>query len=601
MGKRKIGRLLAIGVTAFFMPYHAVALNSVQLQLVGQENDDLAESLQAASVLNSLEKSPETLPRDVVAAARADYTKLVETLYAQGYYSAVVNILIDGREAARIDPFREPAQIGDVRIVVDPGRLFRLGVARIDPLAGDNPPVEGFVTGEPALATVVRNAARTAVSDWRENGYAKAEIADQSIAARHSEAQLDVQAQIAPGRRATFGDTTISGKTTVREPRVRQIAGLPQGETFATSEVDKAAARLRKTGTFQSVQVNEAPKIAADGTLDMEITVVDRKPRRIGGGLEFSTFDGLTASGFWLHRNIFGGAERFRVEGEVSQIGLQAEGIDYELSFRIEKPAVYGADTLFFAEAGFGYLDEPDYLERKAELTFGVSRTFNEYLTGELGIGLGYSEVTDRFATPETTRTLQTVSLPFGLTYDKRDSTLNAKNGFYLSTDITPYYETVAGDAGAHLTFDARMYQPLDKDNRAVAAARLQLGALVGPEAENAPPGMLFYSGGGGSVRGQPYQSLDADYNGVSLGGRAFAALSGELRFDVTDKIGVVGFADAGFVGPDGFDDGDYHAGAGLGLRYSTPVGPIRVDLAGPVAGDTGDGFQIYIGIGQAF
>ena len=84
-------------------------------------------------------------------------------------------------------------------------------------------------------------------------------------------------------------------------------------------------------------------------------------------------------------------------------------------------------------------------------------------------------------------------------------------------------------------------------------------------------------------------------------GGRSFAAASGELRYGVTDTIGVVAFADAGYVGAELFEDGEWHAGAGLGLRYKTPVGPIRLDVAGPVAGDTGDGVQIYIGIGQAF
>jgi translocation and assembly module TamA len=71
----------------------------------------------------------------------------------------------------------------------------------------------------------------------------------------------------------------------------------------------------------------------------------------------------------------------------------------------------------------------------------------------------------------------------------------------------------------------------------------------------------------------------------------------------VTDRIGVVGFVDAGSVGIDGFtgDTAGSHAGAGLGVRYDTTIGPIRADLAAPVDGDTGDGVQFYIGLGQAF
>ncbi|MDO6732411.1 autotransporter assembly complex family protein [Marinovum sp. 2_MG-2023] len=605
MVMRRFGKSWVLGALAVLVPGMSLALDQVDLQLVGSDNADLTKSLNSASVLTTLEKSPETLPRDVVAAAQADYAKLVEALYAQGYYSAVVNIQIDGREAATIDPFRLPAAVGNVVITVQPGRAFRLGQVQIAPLAGEDPPVPGFARDEPALATVVRDAAQGAVRDWREAGHAKAEITGQSIEARHASARLDVDVRIAPGPRLRFGDTSVDGTSTVRDARVRQIAGLPKGEVFTPKAVDKAASRLRRTGTFQSVQVEEAETPGADGQLDMEITVVDRKPRRIGGGIEYSTFGGLTLSGFWLHRNLFGGAERFRIEGEISQLGLQTEGIeegiDYELSFRLEKPAVYGPDTLFYAEAGLALLDEPDYLEKKSELAFGVSQEFNDFLTGELGIGLGYSEVTDRFANPETIRELLLVSLPGALTYDRRDNTLNTTSGYYLRGEVTPFVETLAGDTGAHMTFDGRGFVGLGAENRAVAAARLQLGALVGPDAVDAPPGMLFYSGGGGTVRGQPYQSLDADYDGVSLGGRAFASLSAEMRFSVTDTIGLVAFADAGFIGHDGFDAGNSHAGAGLGLRYNTPVGPIRLDVAAPVAGETGDGVQVYIGIGQAF
>ena len=76
-----------------------------------------------------------------------------------------------------------------------------------------------------------------------------------------------------------------------------------------------------------------------------------------------------------------------------------------------------------------------------------------------------------------------------------------------------------------------------------------------------------------------------------------------ELRAKVSDKIGVVGFVDWGSIGLDGFtgSSADSHAGAGLGLRYDTGFGPIRLDVAAPISGTTGDGVQIYVGLGQSF
>ncbi|MEY2961623.1 MAG: hypothetical protein RLZ60_1453, partial [Pseudomonadota bacterium] len=91
---------------------------------------------------------------------------------------------------------------------------------------------------------------------------------------------------------------------------------------------------------------------------------------------------------------------------------------------------------------------------------------------------------------------------------------------------------------------------------------------------------------------------------GQTTGGRSFAASSAETRIDVTPSIGMVGFVDAGFIGGGSVpcDDGEWPSGAGLGLRYTTGIGPIRLDLATPTSGDgAGQSINLYVGIGQAF
>lgn len=105
-------------------------------------------------------------------------------------------------------------------------------------------------------------------------------------------------------------------------------------------------------------------------------------------------------------------------------------------------------------------------------------------------------------------------------------------------------------------------------------------------------------------MRGHSYQSLGVTVDGDDTGGRSFLGVQAEARVAITDKIGVVGFYDWGQVGVDSMpgSEGDSHSGAGLGLRYDTPVGPIRLDVAAPVSGPDDDSdVKIYIGIGQAF
>ena len=176
--------------------------------------------------------------------------------------------------------------------------------------------------------------------------------------------------------------------------------------------------------------------------------------------------------------------------------------------------------------------------------------------------------------------------------------------------EIRPFFtfgdgdDDSGGDAGLRIRAEARGYLSPGAADRVTVAARLQAGAVFGPGLLQTPRGDLFYSGGGGTVRGQPYQSLGVTLPGdLELGGQAFLAASAEVRLRITDVIGAVAFVDWGQVGGlDFFDDlGGSHAGAGLGLRYDTGFGPIRLDVAAPVSGETGEGVQVYIGIGQAF
>ena len=200
------------------------------------------------------------------------------------------------------------------------------------------------------------------------------------------------------------------------------------------------------------------------------------------------------------------------------------------------------------------------------------------------------------------------MSLPVGVTWDRRDVAVNATRGFYLDGEVRPFLGLNDTKSGVRATLDSRAYRSLGADGRIVLAARLQGGAVLGPEILDVPRDQLFYSGGGGTVRGQPYRSLgvlvpSGTGSDFLVGGRYFVAGSIELRAKVTEEIGVVGFYDAGNVGIDGFfnDTAESHAGAGLGVRYDTTIGPIRFDVASPVSGDTGDGVQFYIGLGQSF
>ncbi len=604
LSSRSLFRATLSGVAlSSLLSLPAFALSDVDIRVDALSDDveaDVMAALEAASALRAGEAEGLTSPQDVAAAALSEYSAALGVLYDRGYYSGVVSVSLDGREASELDLLSLPLDFRRAVIRVETGPRFTFREATIAPVEKDTELPAGFAAGEVAETAVVRDAVSATIEGWRQDGYPKARTVSEEAIAYHDVAELSVRIGVDQGPRVRFGDMVIASESTVRQSALRRIAGFPSGERFDPDDVQTVTGRLRSTGAFSAVTLSEAETVDPDGTMDMILEVSDRKPRRIGFGAEYSTLEGVGLTAFWLHRNIFGGAERLRFDGSVSNIGTAESGIDYGVSGRLDIPAIYGADTDGYLTASLSRKDEPTYISNRIEAEVGVTRILNDRYTAELGVGLSYAETEDDLGKRE----FLLLTLPATLTYDVRSNELNPRQGYYATATATPFYGITGTESGLKFDFDARAYLGYGKGDPTVAAFRFQLGSVTGPDVESAPPDFLYTSGGGGTVRGQPYQSLAVDLgNGDEIGGRSFVGLSGELRQDVTDAIGVVAFYDAGYIGAESFYDGsgEWHSGAGLGLRYQTGIGPIRFDVATPVGGETSESIQIYIGIGQAF
>jgi len=609
--RRTLRRLGATAAAAVLFPISAaLAFDTLNVD-IPDAGDGLRERVTAASGLRDLKDRGITDPQEIIAAARAEYARILGAMYAEGRYNAVISVRVDGREAADLSPFAAPSRIGTVAIRVQPGPAFRFGMARVAPLAAGTVLPEGFAPGERAGAGIIRDAAAAGVLGWRNAGHAKATPSGQRIVARHADRILDADIALDPGPRLRFGTLTITGETRVRERAIRRIAGFPTGEVYSPQAIETAANRLRRTGTFRSVSLTEAERPNPDGTLDVTLQLADERRRRAGAGLELNSLDGLRLSAFYLHRNLTGSAERLRVDASISGIGGQTggfrgDGIDYALGARATRPASWGPDTEVYVLGEIEVEDAVDFYAESARVGIGATRPLGENLQGELALTYSLSQTEDRFGQ----RDYDFVSLPFTLTYDSRDNALDATDGLYLKGTATPFLGLGDTASGLRLDGDARTY--LAFGDRLVLALRGQLGTVEGPALFDIPAADRYFSGGGGTVRGQEFQSLGVRVSrgGISAqtGGASFLGASVEARVAVTDSIGAVAFYDWGYVSPaslfDFSDAGSSHAGAGLGLRYDTGIGPIRLDVGVPVGGDGGNAFsdvQIYIGIGQAF
>lgn len=562
--------------------------------------DDLVDRLRGASTTLAAEARGRTTPQEILAAARSDYRSLVSVLYDAGYYGPVVHILVDGREAASIPALNTPSRIDSVQITVDPGKPFRFGTAEIGPLAPGTELPEGFKTGEPAPSGVLQAAGKSAIGQWRTTGHAKAGISGQTITARHREGVLDASIRIAPGPQMTFGKASVAGNERVTTDAVRRIAGFPTGEVFSPEAARRTAGRLRRTGAFTSVSMTEAATANADNSLDFALDLVEAPRRRLEFGAEIASTEGLEVSFKWIHRNLFGGAERLTFDTRVRNIGGTSD-IDGQLVVRLDRPAYFGTDNDLFYLLNIETRDEDHYWLFKSQIGAGWRRVFSPKLYAEAGIAANYNISDDVFGDD---REFTFVSLPGRLRWDRRDSTTNATRGFYLNADVAPFIGVNGTSSGLYTLNEGRFYRGLGADNRVVLAARVQLGSVLGPSIQDISPDLLFYSGGSGTVRGHPLESLGIPIGAGTAGGRSFLGISAEIRTRVTDQFSVVGFYDYGVVGADSFVNANSpsHAGAGLGVRYDVGgIGALRLDAAYPVSGTTGEGWQFYFGIGQTF
>lgn len=560
---------------------------------------ELTERLTAAS--STLALRSETGVQETLAAALSDYRTLVQVLYDAGHFAPEVSIRLDGREAALIHPLNPPRQINKIEISINTGPAFRFSRAEIAPWPGSSEvkvPNE-FQTGRPATTGTLRNAGAAGIEAWRQAGHAKARLGGQSITANHRAATLDARLRLAPGPRLRLGDLHLTTASAVRPDAIQRIAGFATSKVYHPDLVATAATRLRRTGAFSAVTIRAVDQPNADDTLDYRLAVEDMPPRRLTFGVELSSTDGIELNTSWMHRNLFGGAEKLRFEARLSGIA-SSNDIDGRIALRLDQPATLGPDDNLFYLLEAERLDEEHYTATRGLGGLGVRRVFSDDFFAEAGLGFSSILATDAFGK----RRFKYAAGFLRAELDRRNSKVDATDGYFFNAQLQPFLGLDGTDSGFQFKFDGRFYHGFGGSDRLVLAARAQLGSVIGPSLSNTAPTLLFFSGGAGSVRGHEYQSLGIPVGTKTAGGRGYLALTGELRGKLSDKLSLVGFYDLGFVDSNAFISGDSsnHAGAGLGLRYDVAgIGPLRLDLAYPVNGGTEDGLQFYIGIGQSF
>ncbi len=556
--------------------------------------------------------------------ARRDFAPLTDALWSQGYYDATVAIRVDGVElhagAQDFSAFQRAAESHrgrsavPVEIHVSPGTRFTLRKLAVLGAPGLPERVVALKPGDPAAADAVRALQARIVDFFRARSRPLAKIVKVAPVVDHPAHAMDLTLVVVPGPEAPLGEIALTGPKSFDPLVARSFLYLKPGDPYSPAALAQARQDLRQVPAVGAVRLKEADRLDAQGRLPLSVDVGDRPAHAVGIAAQYSTIDGPALQTYWEDRNLWGGAEYLRLEANLSYapdangptqrfLGLSDANIGGRLAAHFLKPALGGSrfDLLADADAerattstrGFQGYTVND-VETDAALRYRVSRE----LSAQGGLDAQAGAATDA---------IRTVNYRlFGLTgaveYDSTDDRLDPTRGERLKASTAGYGGTLA--LGIART-EASAYYALDDDGRFVLAGRTRLAAEAGPGLEAIPANLRLYAGGGGSVRGYAYSSLGPTTpGGAVLGGRSAFDASGELRWRATDVLGAVAFFDAGDAFAQSFPSFSQplRMSAGLGLRYYTGFGPLRLDVAFPLNPRHGDPrFAIYAGVGQAF
>lgn len=576
------------------------------------DESGLAATAQAVAQTVTLRERAPTDAFGLIGRVRADLPRLQDALRAEGYWGGQVGATIDGLSPedpalpARLQAARAPVP---VVITLTPGPRYSVGRVTItaEPAAYTDVVREaaqaaGFMEGDPARAEAVL-AAETAMRDALRNaGHPLAAVAGREITVDHDRRAMDITWRFAPGPRARFATPDVRGQDRTDAGLLRRTAARQiEGRDYSPAAVERARRALVSLGVFDSVRVEAGTEVGPDGTLPIAFVVSERPLRAVGGTVAYETNFGLAVSVFWEHRNLFGGAERLRLEAEASRISDGSFGnATYRTFATLTLPELFERDYQMVARVGA----VKENLEAYDRDAFIASAIAQRRLTDRLTAQAGPSFETGRIGRYGVLEDYTLLGFVTGLRYDTTTSLLNPTSGYRINVNATPYYSLLDGTSYVRLQATGSTYLDVTGDQRGVLALRTSVGSALGASFDQITLDKRFYAGGGGSVRGYTYQSIGPrDAGNRPLGGASLLELSAEWRQVISGPWGAVAFVDAGTVSEDQTPGtGTLRVGVGAGLRYLTAIGPIRVDIGVPLNPQQGDpAYGLYVGIGQAF
>jgi translocation and assembly module TamA len=565
-------------------------------QLGGAE--EFLRAFRQQSTLEAERKKPANAAQ-IGRRANADADLLTESLRSQGYYDATV------------DERTERVGAGlNVILTVDPGQQYRFSSVELPGLGAAGPDTASLRAnfavqpGDPVIAANVIAGGVALTRALGEQGFASAKIGDQDIEVNHQTHLATLTLPVNPGPVARFGAIHVSGRPPFSARHLAIIARFKRGDPFKRSKIEDLRRALIQTTLVANADIQVVP-VEGGRTVDVDVHLEPAPQHTIAGELGYGTGQGARVEASWTDRNFLNPEGALTVRG-IAGTTEQLAAVQFRRSNFLKR------DQTLNLQLSASHQKFDAYTAKTIDLTANIERLSNfiwqkkwtwsyggEWLATDERGAFDASGVKD-------TRKFLIAALPLSAGYDGSDSLLDPTKGFRLNARISPELSSHGGKfAYARAQLDASAYHPVS--DRVVVAGRVRLGTIFGAGVFQIAPSRRFYSGGGGSVRGYGYQQLGPkDADGDPMGGRGLAEFGLETRIRLKQfggNFGIVPFFDGGSLTEEALPDfKDWRFAAGIGVRYYSSFGPIRVDLGFPLNRQKGDGpFAVTVSLGQAF
>lgn len=565
-----------------------------RVRLEGVSDKKLRALLEEHSGLIAQIKSPPLSRMALEQRAREDRAQLTEALRSEGYYASSIQSRIDFRS--------EPIA---VLLRVETGPLFHVEEFNIVFLEGDEtiPPEtrqavkgEEIKPGAPARAADILAARDRIVGSLQRSGFPFAAIQEARYAVDLDSKTMTVELRVAPGQPWRFGEILIEGAGGVDPGFIARKAPWSRGAHFDASKLGAYRQAIEATGLFRSVQVEAAPEeMGVGGELPVRVTLAERKPRTVGAGIQYSTNEGPGGRVFWQHRNLMH-------RGQTLDFSVSGNPIRQAFEAGYRQPEFLRPSQALFARLGLTHESSDAFDAQSLLSAIGVERQIRPRIFVSGAMEFERARLEDATGLAK----VYVVGLPVMSFYESTDDALDPSRGMRLRLRATP----AIGDNRGLVSFlsveaTASGYFAVTAKPEIVVALRARLGSIVGANVDDVPANRRFYAGGGGSLRAYGYRAAGPlDLQGNPTGGRAVTEAGAELRIRVGERLGLVPFVEGGNVYEESLPRFDrFLWGAGLGFRYFSPVGPLRLDFAVPLNRRRGTDarLQVYVSIGQAF